>query len=69
MTTINYGKNNQSIELLSVDADWNWNDLAALVGYNGRGGLPVQSIQFKPAAGDDQCVIRDGSSSGATIFD
>ena len=64
--TINYGINNQVIEITDIDSDWSWNDVAAVAAYTNRGGIPIHSILFKPAAGDDQCIITDGD---ATIFD
>jgi hypothetical protein len=53
------------IIITDIDSDWTWSthfpDYAAW-------GVPVVSIQFKPAAADDQCVILNGSATASEVF-
>ena len=56
------------IDLINIDSDWNWYDtLTAFVA--DKVGIPIHSIQFKPVAANDRCVIKNGSGSAAVIFD
>lgn len=56
------------IELTDIDSDWNWYDtLSAFV--TSKVGIPIHSIQFKPKATGDHCVIKNGSGTAATLFD
>lgn len=56
------------IDLVAIDTDWNWYDTLTAYGTS-KVGVPIQSIQFIPAATDDKCVIKNGSATGPVIFD
>jgi len=56
------------IDLVNIDSDWNWYDTLTAFASD-KGGIPIHSIQFKPAATGDHCVIKNGSNTAAVIFD
>jgi len=61
--TITYGSNKQVINITGIDTDWSWDDDADVKALsNNRGGLPIQSILFVPAATDDLVVLKDGDA-------
>jgi hypothetical protein len=53
------------ITITDIDSDWTWT--ANFDEYT-PWGVPVISIQFKPAAADDQCVILNGSDTASEVF-
>lgn len=56
------------IEITDIDSDWSWYD--TLVAYaTSKTGIPIHSIQFKPIATGDRCVIKNGSAAAASVFD
>jgi len=59
---------NNIIDLISIDADWNWHDTLTAFAAD-EVAIPIHSIQFKPAAVGDHCVIKNGSGTAAVIFD
>lgn len=57
-----------AIHLIAIDADWNWYDTLTAFATD-KPAIPIHSIQFKPAATGDHCVIKNGSGTAAVIFD
>lgn len=56
------------IDLIDIDTDWNWYDTLPAFATS-KVGISIHSIQFKPAATGDHCVIKNGSATAAVIFD
>jgi hypothetical protein len=52
------------VQISSIDSDWDYSDTFA----SASDGIYVQSIQFNPAATDDELVIKDASDTGAVIM-
>lgn len=52
------------VHITDIDSDWSWSDSYPQYAYP-----YLVSIQFNPAAADDQCIIKEGSDSGAPFFD
>ena len=61
-------KDGQVITLTGINANWSWfDDLPAFA--TSKVGVPIHSIQFKPGAALDRCIIRNLDGSGPSIFD
>ena len=52
------------VHITDIDSDWLWSTQ-----FPGINKIPVVSIQFNGAAQDDQCIISEGSITGAILFD
>ena len=64
--TFLWGAGKKVLTLTAVDVDWNWYD--SFPGTK-ESGIEIFSIRFNPGAASDRCVINDGSTSGADLFD
>ena len=54
----------KSITITGLDANWSWETDGPF-----PAGIRITSIVFIPSATADRMIIRDGSSTGAEIFD
>lgn len=52
------------IEITDIDSDWSWSD-----SFPSHESLPIGAVIFKPGAADDQCVLEEATTSGASFFD
>ena len=56
----------RSIEITTLDADWYWTvELAGTVALSKR----IRQISFVPSLANDRLILREGSITGATIFE
>jgi hypothetical protein len=62
--TIVYGKN---IDISSIDSDWTWNQTGSPYAAE-KEGIRVRHIIFMPGAIADKLVIKDGGSTGPSLF-
>jgi len=56
------------ITLTSIDSDWNWYDTITAYA-SSKVGVPIQSIQFRPGATDDVCIIYNETIGEARLID
>lgn len=54
---------NRTIEISAIDSDWSWSD-----NFADRDMIPINFIQFNPAAVSDKCVVKEGSDAGPASF-
>ena len=56
-----------TIEISEIDSDWAWTD--TLTDSKFKNGIPINFIQFNPAAANDACTVFEESiSSGPRSF-
>lgn len=55
-----------TIRITDIDSDWSWTDLSPKRG--DANGVRVASIQFNPAAVNDECFIKEGTDAGPEMF-
>ena len=55
-----------TIEISAIDSDWTWTD--TLTDPKFANGVPVNFIQFNPAASNDKCSIKEASDAGPQSY-